>query len=217
MPVFADLHAAGLPLGDTVQRALQEDGNEQAWAVSFRGCELRLERALDFWPLVGDVASQEQGGSRLVDASTARWQVLLRPAALPSEFDFAGWRLTCAGVEVPLRRVRSTSGEVRLFGLRLREFQPWVGLHPAVASGMPLRFTLSHPDLAEAAQITLHGWQPEGLPYAGLPRDLDEARQRRAERLVVHTSAATALPDATPAPAEALTAYSLDLRWLSVS
>jgi uncharacterized protein (DUF2126 family) len=42
---------------------------------------LELWRGLEFWPLVGDAASPEQSGSsRMVDASTTRVEVRLRPA-----------------------------------------------------------------------------------------------------------------------------------------
>jgi hypothetical protein len=33
--------------------------------------------------------------------------------------------------------------------------------------------------------VQLHEWPPEGLAYSGLPKDLSEARDRRAERMTV--------------------------------
>ena len=77
--VLADLHSAGLALGEPIAEQLLHNPDRLLGAVELDGCRLEIERALEFWPLVGDIASQEAGGSRLVDSSTTRLQVTLRP------------------------------------------------------------------------------------------------------------------------------------------
>jgi uncharacterized protein (DUF2126 family) len=163
---------------------------------------------------VGDVASQEAGGSRLVDSSTLRWQLSLReigPDALP----LAGWRVQVGGYEVPLRSVPAAGGDVRLIGLRYRDFMPWRGLHPAIKPLGPLTMTLVHTACDEALEVTLHGWRPDGLAYAGLPGDPEIAAARRAERFVSRRLPRGAVPAGQAPPPEALTSYTFDLRRLS--
>jgi hypothetical protein len=58
----------------------------------------------------------------------------------------------------------------------------------------------------------LHDWRPGDSPYDGLPKDEEDARQRRAERFVVKPLDIGHMTAAKPAPAEALTPYSIDLR-----
>jgi len=214
LAVFADLEAAGLGLGEQLRRTLLEDSARTRWQLDFEGCRLEIERALEFWPLVGgDAPSQEGGGSRLVDASTARWQLSLRPLAGEST-GFADWRLEAAGWHLPLREERDEMGPVRLCAIRLREFEPWIGLHPAVEPRMPLSLILRHPKRGQALWVRIHDWQPEGKPYAGLPVDRSDALARRDERLVWKAVASASLETPREPPAEARDAYGVDLRWV---
>ena len=75
--VFKDLQNAGLPLHDSIKSILLEEPVRFIGKASFHSCNVELHHALEFWPLVGDVASQEGGGSRLMDASTTRIQIIL--------------------------------------------------------------------------------------------------------------------------------------------
>jgi uncharacterized protein (DUF2126 family) len=211
--VFRELEGAGLGLGKAVERQLAEDPGRARWRCEFEGIRFEVEKAVEFWPLVGDVASQESGGSRLVDASTARLQVLLctaSPGALPVD----GWRLRVANHLVPLRHEQSPWGPVRVTGMRFREFKPWHGLHPGVEAQGPIRFILWHPEVATALEAELHGWQPQGLAYPGLPADLADAAARRAERFLTRHVAARGLPPAIAPPASAVSPHSVDLRRL---
>jgi uncharacterized protein (DUF2126 family) len=61
-------------LADAAGNTHRELGVAQA-----EGCRVRLRQALEPWPLVGDVASQEGGTTRLVDSSTTRLELSLRP------------------------------------------------------------------------------------------------------------------------------------------
>jgi uncharacterized protein (DUF2126 family) len=217
LSVFADLRGAGLGLGAETRRVLQDDPSRDRWQMAFNGCRLSLERALEFWPLVGDAADQEGEGSRLVDASTVRWQLILRPTEGGDADDFRRWRLATDGLQVPLRYETDEAGELGLFGLRLREFEPWIGLHPAIKPRMPLQLVLSHPGLDQALSLQLHGWQPEGLPYQGLPADQEAARARREERLIATQLPADSLTEAVEPPGECLSSYAMDLRWCDVN
>lgn len=214
LSVFSDLDEANLSFGTALQQELLFDPHHHVWQVTFEGCQLEIQRALEFWPLVGDVASQERDGSRLVDASTIRRQVLLRPTS-EQKVRFDGWRLSMEGTQIPLRSERDSADEVRLCGVRTREFEPWAGLHPELQPRMPLHLTLSHPELPEALQLRIHAWQPDALPYAGLPGDLEEARRRREERLTYATIPITSVAELAAPPDMCLTDYTMDLRWLT--
>ena len=101
---YDDLQLAGIGLGGEIRQTLLADPARTRWQLEYRGCRLTIERALEFWPLVGgDAHAQESGGSRLVDASTARWQLLLRPAGGAVQPDFHGWRISTDGLRIPLR------------------------------------------------------------------------------------------------------------------
>lgn len=209
--VFADLADHGFGLHPLIQAQLGREPSEPVWSTVFSGCELRVERALEFWPLVGDVASQESGGSRTVDSSTARLQVSLRQVdtGAPS---LDGWSLRIAGFEAPLKRLGDGERALRLVGVRYRDFAPWRGLHPAIAPQGPLVMEVVHPDCRQAIRATLHNWQPQGHPYQGLPESLQVAKTRRDERLVVEFIDAAGLGAAAQPPNCALGPYTVDLR-----
>jgi uncharacterized protein (DUF2126 family) len=210
--VFADLRAAGLALGDVVEGLLLAKESILLGQVDCAGYRLSVQQALEFWPLVGDVASQEGGGSRLVDASTARIQVRVDPlAADPQAVD--GLRLLVKGHAVPLRSERVDGKPVYLMGLRYRSFVPWSGLHPAIGAEKNVSIVLQHGS-GEAVRVTLHSWRPDGEAYSGLPKDLAEAAARRVERFVVERIPSATLPTVPEAPARVLTPYCVDLRRL---
>jgi len=209
--VLAELTGAGLELGPAIVEQLLDDSYRRLGSVEFQGCRLGLRRALEFWPLVGNAASQEGGASRLVDASTNRIEVTLRAAGSAEPLE--PWRLQVDGYRVPLRLETAAEGPVRVMGLRYRNFVPSLGLHPALGAHGPVALTLWRPGETTALRVTLHDWEPQRKPYDGLPVDAAEARRRREERLVSEwldgPIEAAALP-----PARALTPYCLDLRWL---
>lgn len=212
--VLQELAAAGLGLGEAIETVLLRDEFRLWGQVILPGCTLEVRRALEFWPLLGDAASPEQGGgSRLVDASTARIELRLRPAA----GDAAGWddwQIVAAGVALPMRRERDGRGALSVFGLRYRSFVPGWGLHPALPAQVPLRLRLRHREHAADHLVTLHEWRPDGKGYAGLPTDLAEAAARRAERVTLEVLSPDAALPARCAPVPGLGSYCLDLRCL---
>ncbi|MCG6897837.1 MAG: transglutaminase family protein [Thiocapsa sp.] len=212
--VLADLSAAGLGLGPPLSETLRRNERGHLARVQHDGCELRIRRAVEFWPLVGDVSRQDQDTSRLVDASTTRIELCLR-AARETALNLADWQIAVGDTRLPLRPEQDACGPAKVFGLRYRSFVPWQGLHPALPAQGPLSLTLWHPDRAEALHLTLHDWQPDGAAYPGLPSDLADAASRRAARCVAEPCRAPAAGSLRPPALEALTPYTLDLRWSS--
>ncbi|MCW5801178.1 MAG: transglutaminase family protein [Deltaproteobacteria bacterium] len=156
---------------------------------------LELRPALEFWPLVGDVASQERAGARFVDASTQRWEVSL---------DGRGpERIAIGGRWAYLRAL----GDAHAVGVRRRIYQPSPGFHPDLPVTDPLVVEWSWGGRVQ--RVELWSWRPGGGPYPELPRDDAEAFARRQERIRVATrdgevAANGHWPEAGP--------YTIDLR-----
>jgi len=213
--VLKTLAAAGLGLGAAIQSVLLREAFRRWGQAALPGCTLEVRRALEFWPLLGDAASSEQGGgSRLVDASTARVELRLRPEP-GDEPAWQDWQVFAAGVALPMRHERDGRGELRVFGLRYRSFVPGVGLHPALGAQAPLRLLLRHPGHTSAYRVTLHEWHPEGEAYDGLPENLAAASQRRAERVTLEDVPRDLAFALQPPPGHGPGSYCLDLRALA--
>jgi uncharacterized protein (DUF2126 family) len=150
---------------------------------------------------MGDVASQERSGSRLVDSSSERVEALVTTA------DGGGPGLLAAvGREVPLHAV---GGGRFLAGIRARAFVPSPGLHPGLPPTDPL--SLSWEREGRVIGVDLHRWIPGGGSYPGLPADAAEAARRRRERVVVREGTRASGTSPSPVPGKA-GAYTLDLR-----
>lgn len=216
--VLDELREDGLGLGDEIEAVLRRD-EFRLWAqVGLPGAVLEVRRALEFWPLLGDAASPEQGGtSRLVDASTTRIELRLRPAV--DTGDWRGWQLLAAGVALPWREERDERGELRVYGIRYRSFAPAWGLHPSLGAQAPVQLWLRHPSHPAGLVVTLHEWQPDNEAYPGLPLDFDEAARRRAERVTIRERPPQPHPEAGRAPdgvaLHGLGAYGIDLRYFA--
>ena len=133
-----------------------------------------MRPALEFWPLVGDTASQERSGARIVDASTQRWEIAI---------DGSGpERIAVGGKWAHLRVI---GDGMRALGVRRRVYQPGPGLHPGLPTVDPLVIEWEHEGRAQT--VELWAWRPSGGPYAHPPRDDHEALERRSERIRVTT------------------------------
>ncbi len=171
--VMADLAEHGLAPGKKLQAWLSPEAPELA-RVEHAGGTLSVRRAADFWPLMGDVASQEGSTARLVDASSERLELLVTsPGTGPG-------RLSAQGVEVTLE---AAGGPLHVGAVRYRAFAPSPGLHPGLGPHDPL--VLEWERRGEGVRIELHGWKPGGGGYEVLPADAAEAALRREERVVV--------------------------------
>ncbi|MGC4000446.1 MAG: transglutaminase family protein [Anaeromyxobacter sp.] len=175
--VLEDLAVHGLGAGPALQAELLRPPEPVATVALPGGGTLELTPALAFWPLLGDVASQEGRGARLVDASSARVQLLLTPpeGGVPGRLAAGGWR-------VPLHPVPG-GGARRLGSVLYRSFTPRPGLHPGLGPDDPL--VLDWERGPDRLRVALHGWAPGGGAYDGLPGDEAEAARRRAARVVV--------------------------------
>ncbi|MGE0547766.1 MAG: transglutaminase family protein [Kofleriaceae bacterium] len=148
-----------------------------AWRSSGIACRLgdatlMIRPALEFWPLIGDVASQERSGARLVDASTQRIELSIDGPGPDRVAIASRWA-----------HLRSLGGGVRAVGVRRRVFQPSLGLHPGMPATDPLVIEWSWSGRSQ--RIELWGWRAAGGPYDGLPRDATDALERRNERIVI--------------------------------
>ena len=213
--VLDALEQAGFGLGEAIESVLRREEFRYWASVSLPGATLELRRGLEFWPLLGDAASPEQGGSsRLIDSSTTRVELRLRPVSSAREnpdvpIAWTGWQARARGISLPWRDEEDAYGPLKVFSIRYRSFTPSTGLHPTLHDQSPVTIHLQHPGLADVRALTLHEWRPGNLPYDGLPTDLADAAQRRAERLVM----STVPPEAPPSAASAgLGEYCLDLR-----
>lgn len=203
--VLAELGEAGLGVPPLLTEALLREEPPLA-EETLKGATLLLRPALEFWPLLGDAASQEQSGARLFDPSTQRLQIELRvrPGELRGRVSAEGW-------EVPLQRAGAQGGlEIYVGAVRYRAWQPDPGLHPGLRTLDPLEVVWERG--GETLAVALHGWIPGGGVYPGLPADDEEARRRRAERAVVRRG--VSLPAPKRAPSRGESALALDLRRL---
>jgi len=198
--VLDDLDRAGFGLGPALRAELTA-AEPPVMEVTLRGARLSLRPALEFWPLVGDVASQERRAARLVDASSSRLELRVEAGG-----DTPG-RLSARGWEVPLTEVE---GGLHLGAVRWRSFAPAPGLHPGLPPQDPLRLCWERG--GEAREILLHGWRPGGGGYDGLPADAAEAARRRAERVQVRSLPPPAVRPPPPGPG-----LTLDLRRLPLA
>ena len=131
---------------------------------------LTIRGALEFWPLVGDVASQERAGARIVDASTQRLELAVEG---PVE------KLAIAGKLAQLRAL----GDARVLGVRRRVYMPAPGFHPGLPPLDPL--VIEWENAGRVQRIELRSWKPDGGPYDGLPTDASAALARRNERVAI--------------------------------
>jgi uncharacterized protein (DUF2126 family) len=210
--VLMDLQTVGLDPGEPIVRRLLDDSFRHIGHAELGNCRLEVDQAIEFWPLLGDAASQEGVSSRLVDASTTRVQLSLRPVD-GNNADFNGWKLYAGAYWLPLRDEQDERGLVRVIGLRYRSFVPWAGLHPGIGKQSPVVLTLVPPGGgSDSLRITLHEWQPQASPYDGLPATVAEAGRRKTERFVVEQLQLDSALEILAPPAEALSDFCVDLR-----
>ena len=163
-----DEHGLGMP---AFLRAELDLWRPSGIACKLGDATLTIRGALEFWPLIGDVASQERAGARVVDASTQRLEL-----AIEGNVD----RIAVAG---RWATPRALGDDLRVLGVRRRIYTPSPGLHPGLGALDPL--TIEWANSGCAQRIELHAWKPDGGAYDGLPDTADEALRRRNERVRV--------------------------------
>ncbi|CAG0976915.1 hypothetical protein PLCT2_01677 [Planctomycetaceae bacterium] len=210
LDVLASLETESLGLAPPIASLLLDDNDRSYGTIDLGACTLTLKRAVEFWPLVGDAASQESRGARLMDSSLQRLELVLRPRSSKSA-DLGSWDLIVGGVQFTPARATDAHGEASVAGIRYRAFKPQIGLHPTVPAQTPLALTLLDNSRREAHALTLHEWRPDGQAYASLPIDESDAAARRRERLVVAAADYPAKKLPAPPPG-ALSPWCIDLR-----
>jgi uncharacterized protein (DUF2126 family) len=209
--VLDDLAQAGLGLGKPLVEQIFLDDGRLIGQAKFEQCRIMFKHAIEFWPVLGDIATQQSGGSRWMDASTHRIEVTMRCLS-NSRDDLDKYQLTVNGCRVPMRLEQDDQGPLLIFGIRYRSFVPWRGLHPTLGAQNSLKFILSKTDGRHAMCITLYDWHPDGSAYDGLPQDFTEARKRREERFVVQQIEVNLMDSSKSPPEPALSPFCLDLR-----
>ncbi|MBZ0135413.1 MAG: transglutaminase family protein [Planctomycetes bacterium] len=207
--VLADLAASSFELAEALQQLLLDHSHREIGIHACGPVKLIVRRAIEFWPLVGDAASQESHGARLIDGSTQRIELVLRHGTGDAS-DLDGWELQYGNFSTSLPVSDDAQGSAAILGVRYRAFLPRIGLHPTIRVQSPLRFVLVNRTRRQAFAIVLHEWQPEALPYDGLPADEHAASARRRERLAVSTLAE--IPNTASPPTGARSPWCLDVR-----
>lgn len=211
--IFTELNHAGVGLAPCFCDCLLDDGHRLIGKTRYSNIEIIIKKAVEFWPLLGDVASQERGTSRWVDGSTARIEIILRPST-PDDPDFSDWQVIVDNCRLPMLTEHGEQGPMLIKGLRYCSFKPWKGVHPTLNAHGPVEIMIYHPRNSGALSIVLHDWRPDGASYAGLPHNLDEVRQRIAERFVVKKLTEYNPKEVRPPSPSAMTDFCLDLRRL---
>lgn len=222
--VFERLAEAGFGLAAPIEQVLRTDKFRLMGKVELPGYVLELRRAMEFWPLLGDVTSEEQGGSsRLIDSSTTRIELRLRPAganadqAIAQPVEWPEIALFDGSLPLPMRTECDRRGELKVYGLRYRRFAPAQGLHPSLGPQAPLSFLVRYPGQQVDYRISLHEWEPYGAAYPGLPEDLADAEFRRRQRVTVEKIGKEDVVDpvaaSRSAPHRGVGEYCVDLRF----
>ncbi|MCB9939363.1 MAG: transglutaminase family protein [Planctomycetaceae bacterium] len=206
--VLSEIQDAGFGVEDVLAQRVLDDSQLVLGECDLNGARLVVRQAIDFWPVVGDPSAANQT-SRIMDSSTSRIEIALELPASTSA-DESQWELTMLGHMVPWVREKEADRTVLLRGVRYKTFHPLIPISPMVEVLDPLEFCLSSPGKEQAWRVRLFNWQPDRRAYDGLPKDFEDARQRRSERLVVERIESA--PTTTVIQSSALTECCVDLR-----
>ncbi len=206
--VISDLKGDGFGLDETIVSQLADDSHVEIGTSDLGSARLTLRQGIEFWPVVGNPDGTERS-FRMMDSSTLRVEIMLELSDADSQ-DAANWRLSFHGLEVPWVIENETSRTVLLRGVRYKAFYPQTTVSPLVEVIDPLEFCVTHTTDHRSWRIQLFNWQPDAMPYDGLPGDFEVALQRRKERLRV--SEIDELPAAKLIHPSAVSKYCVDLR-----
>lgn len=209
--VLGDLERAGFALPAALAHELFRDPHRVLGEVELGDPKapvtLTVRRAIEHWPLVGDL-SEQAGTTRLVDPSTTRLEVRVTGPSERVGRVIVGVRDGDSAVRAPTTFVDDGARSAVVVGIRFRAFTPTLGLHPSLPARDPLELVVSVGERSYA--LALHAWIPGGGVYPGLPETDEEAAQRRVQRFLVETRKA---PTWTRAPSGATTRHTIDARW----
>ncbi|MCB9621231.1 MAG: transglutaminase family protein [Sandaracinus sp.] len=210
--VLGDLERAGFGLPPALAHELFADPHRVYGEVELGDpnapVTLTVRRALEHWPLVGDL-SQQAGTSRLVDPSTTRVEVRVTGPSERVGRVSVGVRDGENVFRAPTTYVDDGQRSTVVVGVRFRAFVPNLGLHPSLPARDPIELVVSVGERHYA--LALHAWIPGGGVYPGLPKDDAEAAKRRLDRFVLRTPPVAKY---VAPPAGAAGRHTLDARWL---
>jgi uncharacterized protein (DUF2126 family) len=167
-----ELCAVGLPFERDWLRGIFEARFPVVGRLELDHGEVVVRQALEPWPLMAEVTD---GGttSRMVDNSTDRLELsVTNPAVLERG------RVVVNGVPLRFQDLGGTLAA----GIRYKAASGWPALHPHIPIQSPLRIEVLDGSSTVTAAGHYYFWNPDGPRYRGHPRDLDEARERRAAR-----------------------------------
>jgi uncharacterized protein (DUF2126 family) len=208
--VLQQMARSGFDVGAAIASLLLDDSSVMIATRDLEGARLKVRQATEFWPLVGGLTDQSQP-SRVMDSSTSRIEISLELDDRRAS-DLEPWELSILGYDIPWVVERACDSTVLLRGVRYKAFEPLTPTLPLVAPIDPVEFTLTSTKRGKSWRCRLFYWRPDGGNYDGLPRDLEEARMRRSERLVVDP--VDREPTTVPVPSRAMTQHFVDLRML---
>ncbi len=208
--VLASLESHGFGLGRPIAQLLHDDNDRIYGTFELGGCSLTVKRAVEFWPLVGDAASQESSTARLMDSSSQRIELVIRPSSGKAA-DLGEWQIAAHNCKFLPARATDAKGDALVIGIRYRAFVPTIGLHPNIGAQAPVRLMLHDIASQRSWSLALHEWKAAGGAYEGLPRDELEAANRRLERVQLAQTPWT-VEELPQPPTGALSAWCLDLR-----
>ncbi len=210
--VLTQMQAAGFPLPPTVTQRLLDDSLLVLGEFDLGNAQLIVRQAIEFWPVVGDLSANDRS-FRLMDSSTQRVEILVRVPrenGTPATVSEIPWRLTLMGFEVPWVVVEEHDCSALVRGVRYKAFHPQMTVSPLVEAIDPLEFFLTSADDSTTWRVRLHSWRPDVEPYDGQPKDFEEARRRRNERLVVEQVTEPIV--SVPIASSKLSKHCIDLR-----
>jgi uncharacterized protein (DUF2126 family) len=209
--VLGDLERAGFALPTVLAHELFRDPHRVLGEVELGDPKapvtLTVRRAIEHWPLVGDL-SEQAGTTRLVDPSTTRLEVRVTGPSERVGRVMVGVRDGDRAVRAPTTFVDDGARSTVVVGVRFRAFVPTLGLHPSLPGRDPLELVVSVGERTYA--LALHAWIPGGGVYPGLPATDEEATRRRLQRFVIEERKP---PTWTRAPSGATTRHTIDARW----
>jgi|GEM_PF-170412 len=211
--LLTEIANAGFPLDEAITSFLLDDSFIMIGDRKLNGTHLTVRQAIEFWPVVGDLSAQNSS-FRLMDSSTQRIEISLREPkdnkAADDNVQNSSWRLLVMGREIPWVVEHDADQTVYLRGVRYKAFHPQMAISPLSDVIDPVEFFLISAADRQTWRVRLFGWHPNGLAYDGCPKDFEESKHRRNERLVVEKVAAAS--PATAVPSSALSEYCVDLR-----
>jgi len=209
--VLGDLERAGFALPSVLAHELFRDPHRVLGEVELGDPKapvtLTVRRAIEHWPLVGDL-SEQAGTTRLVDPSTTRLEVRVTGPSERVGRVIVGVREGDSAVRAPTTFVDDGARSTVVVGVRFRAFVPTLGLHPSLPARDPLELVVSVGERTYA--LALYAWIPGGGVYPGLPETDEDATRRRLQRFVIEERKA---PTWTRAPSGATTRHTIDARW----